>query len=166
MLSGSQIGLLGLRREGPEETMISVLISEGREKLTEDTANSKGNRVSSEWKARQWSKVFRCKWKAGSRQEWADPMNTRKRQIIQQELPGWITLRFPYQLRQEFESRMKLLFTITGPKVRKFISCDSASIPGSLVTEVCSHKRPSRLRDSIFKDLYNYVAYIRIHLTG
>lgn len=61
MLSGSQIGLLGLRREGPEETMISVLISEGREKLTEDTANSKGNQVSSEWKVRQWSKVFRCK---------------------------------------------------------------------------------------------------------
>lgn len=81
----------------------------------------------------------------------------------QQELPGRTPLRFPYKLGQVFESGIKLLFMITGPMVRKFINCSSASTPG---LQVSSHEQQSRLRAQILKDLCNHVAYIRIHLTS
>lgn len=53
---------------------------------------------------------------------------------------SWITLRFPYQLGQVFKYRMKLLFTITAPKARKFTNFDSTSIRSLLVIQVSSHK--------------------------
>lgn len=150
MLSGSQTGVPEFRREGPEETTISLLDSKRREKLTnQDTTNSEGNWGSSEWKGRQWSKASRY----NEKQEQANPMNTGE-ETWYCRTACWTTLRSPCQLRQEFECRMRLSLKITGPKVRQFINCDSASIPGLLVTEGSSHKKQSRLRDSILK-VYN-----------
>lgn len=53
MLSGSQRGVIGWGKEGPEEAVISFLISEGREKFHEENVQETTTQLAelhgSEW---------------------------------------------------------------------------------------------------------------------
>lgn len=143
-LSESHTGVTGLEKEG--QGRLVTLPS-----VKEEVSRLKG--ISQEaWMARETPRRRRGEGernqvptKGRFEAEWADQMNKwtpGKRQTNPQE--PRLTLRFPYRWRQEFESRVKVLFMATSPKARKSISCSSASTPG---LRVSGHGELSRLRN-------------------
>ena len=127
MLNGSQTGVKGWGKEGPEACVISFLISEGRGKLSEENV---GRCTGSEWKEWWVEKGLQVerKRRVGARVGWSsEQRNTGRYRWNSRNCLAGLTFRFLYQLGQIFKFRRKLLFMVTAPKVKKYTNCDSPS---------------------------------------